>query len=187
MNGRKVFVDPSFMVAAREPCGVIYFDGQPDRTAWPRLKLQPRIGLPATSDDGHDGPVTPTKDARKRLFINGTRPGAVPRMGMYPEASELFWPPTKIDLSVEILGHRVVIEGDSDGRAELWDQDELLDQQEVVGCRDPESANFGLSHITQEQEFGPRCRAESQRRSQPFLDRMVQWTFPHDNPRREIE
>lgn len=129
MNGREVFVGPCLMVAASERCGVIHFDGQRDRTAWPRLKLQPGIGLATASDDGHDGPVTPTKDARKRLFINGTRPGAVPRMGMYPEASKLFRPPTKIDLPVEELGHLVVSKRDSDDRAELWDQDELLDQQ----------------------------------------------------------
>ena len=114
MNGRDVFVGPDFMVAAGERHGIAHFDGQLLRTARPRLELHSSIGLAAASDDRHDGPVAPTKDAGKRLFIHRTWPGAVPWMRMDPDTSEFFRSPTEIDLPVEVIGNCVVCEGNGD-------------------------------------------------------------------------
>ncbi len=81
-------------------------------------------------------------------------------MGVNPHAREFLRPPTEIDLLVEEFGHRIVREGHCHGRADLWDQDEVLDQQQVITGRNPKATNFGLTDITQEQEFRPGCRTE---------------------------
>lgn len=91
------------------------------------MELHSSIGLSAASDDRHDGPVAPTKHSRKRLFINRTWPGAVARMGMNPNSREFLGLATEIDLVVEELGHGVIRERNGHGRADLWDQDEVLD------------------------------------------------------------
>ena len=121
MNGGEVFVGPGVVVTPCERRGIAHFDRQPKGTTGSRLELQPGVSRTATGDDRHDRPVAPAKDARQRLFINGTWAGAVPRMGMNPHAREFLRPPTEIDLLVEEFGHRIVREGHCHGRTDLWD------------------------------------------------------------------
>lgn len=128
MNGGKVFVGPGIVVTPHEWRGITHFDGQPERTARSGLKLQSSVGLTAASNDRHDGPVAPAKDTYERLFINGTGSGAIPRMGMNPNPREFLGLATEIDLLVEELGHSVIRERNGHGRADLSDQDEVLDQ-----------------------------------------------------------
>lgn len=46
---------------------------------------------------------------------------------MNPNSREFLGLATEIDLVVEELGHGVIRERNGHGRADLWDQDEVLD------------------------------------------------------------
>lgn len=115
MNSSEVLVGPGIVVTPHEWRGITHFDGQPEQTARSGLKLQASVGLTAASDDRHDRPVAPAKDTRKRLFINSTGLGAVPRMAVNPNPREFLRLATEINLPVEELGHRVVIERNGHG------------------------------------------------------------------------
>ena len=79
---------------------------------------------------------------------------------MNPNSCAFVGLPTEIDLLVKVLGHGVVYERNGDGRADLWDQDEVLDQQQVVGCRNSKATHLSVTEVSHEQEFRPGCRTE---------------------------
>jgi hypothetical protein len=67
---------------------------------------------------------------------------------MDPDPSKLLRPPSRIDLLIKELGNCDIIKGDRHGRARLPHQDEVFNQEQVCGVRDPESANFRVSVIS---------------------------------------
>ena len=184
MDGGEVLGSPGSVVTPRKRSGVIDFKRQSERTTRSRPELQSGVGLAPAGDDRHDRPVAPPEDASKRLFVNATRTCRVTRMCVNPHSSELFRSATEINLPIEELGHRVVNKRDRDGRTGLRDKDELLNEQQIVGRRDPKPADFGVTRITQKQELGPRGRAEPQSRSGLSPHREGWWAFQHDSPRR---
>ena len=70
-------------------------------------------------------------------------------MRVQPDTAELFWFQTRIHLFVVEIGDGFVIELDSDRRALLTYQTDVLNQQEVIGRRDGEATNLGVTRIPQ--------------------------------------
>ena len=70
---------------------------------------------------------------------------------MHPHTGELFRPPFGIDLLVEVVGDGLVIEGDMRPGADLLDESNILNQQQVVAGGNAEAADLGVTVITQEQ------------------------------------
>jgi len=56
-----------------------------------------------------------------------------------------------IDLLVEEIGDRFIVELHADWRAFLPHQTDILDQQQVVGRRDAEGTDLGVTPVTPEQ------------------------------------
>lgn len=185
-DGSEVFVGPGVVLAPRERGGIAHFNWQPERTARTCPELQAGVGRAAAGDNRHHSPVAPTEDTRKCLFVDDARFGTVARMSMNPDSRELFRSPTQVDLLVEELGHGFIHKRHRDWRADLRDQDEFLNQQQIVGAGDPEPSHFGIAEITQEQQLGPRGRAEPECRSTVWWkSTFALHSFPgHGTPRK---
>jgi hypothetical protein len=48
-------------------------------------------------------------------------------MGMNPDAAHLFRPPPGVHLTIEKVGHRMVVEADRDARTDLADELDIFD------------------------------------------------------------
>ena len=88
-------------------------------------------------------------------------------MRVDPDSGELLGPATRIDLVIEIVRHGLVVELHMDPAASLADEPHVLDEQQVVARRNPESTDLRLTQVTQVQELGPGGGAESQYRRTP--------------------
>lgn len=154
------------MVAAGEWLLVIDGQRQIHGAARSGGELQSRERVAAAGHDRHHGPVAPTEHASERLFIDGTGPSRIARMRVDPDPPELLGSQASIDLLIEVLGHRIVVERDGDHGAALADEHEVFNQQQVISSGDAEAADFGLAEITQEQQLGPRGRPEAERGSE---------------------
>ena len=76
-------------------------------------------------------------------------------MGVDPEAAHLLRPSPGIHLAIEEIGHRIVVEDDRDATADLADEQNVFDIQQIVGRRNSEPADLGFAQVTQAQEFRP--------------------------------
>jgi len=85
-------------------------------------------------------------------------------MGMDPDPREAGRIQTPVNLVVEEVGDRIVTETDRHRGAGLLDEDNVFHQQRIIGRRQAEAADFGLTQITQVQEFRPGIRGEQQGR-----------------------
>ena len=103
-------------------------------------------------------------------------------MCVNPDPSKLFGTQPAINLAVEELGDRIVLERDRDDGTVLAHEDEVFNEQQVIGGGDPEAADFGLAEITQEQELGPRRRMKAEHRA--LWSRLNQTLFRRWFPRR---
>ena len=148
------------MIAARERLPVIDGKRQTQGTSRSRRKLESGERVTATGDDRHHGPVAAPEHAGECFLIDGTRLGRLARMGVNPDPPELFGTQSAINLPIEELGDRLVLEGDRDDGTVLAHQHEVFDQQQIVSGGNPEAPDFGLTEITQEQQLGPRGRME---------------------------
>ena len=83
-------------------------------------------------------------------------------MSVDPDSGELLGPSPCIVLLIKQVGDRFIVEGNVSPGADLRDQLEILDQQQVVGGGDSKSADLGRPAITQEQQLRPGGRAESE-------------------------
>ena len=83
---------------------------------------------------------------------------------MNPDPPKLFWTEARVHLVVKEVGHRLIIEGHMSQRAGLLHQLQVLYQQQIVLSSNPEASDFGVSIITQVQQFRPGSRAEPQLR-----------------------
>src|SRR5690606_34990642 len=112
-------------------------------------------GGTASGEDGHDRPVTVAEHPLERVMIGRTRFRGTSRMRVNPDPAELLWFTVEVDLVLEELGDSQVVERHERLGAMLFNQDHVLDKQQIVRFRDPESADFGWSEITQKQQFRP--------------------------------
>ncbi len=146
-----IFLFPASPVRPLEWLTPIDGDGDPQAAARSSVELQPGVGLTATGENRHEGPITSPEDAGKRLFVDATGVGRRPRMAVDPDSGKLLWPTTGIDLVIEELSHRPVIECHGDWRAVLLKQHELIHIKQIGGAGDAETADFGGPEISQEQ------------------------------------
>ncbi|MDB5348494.1 MAG: hypothetical protein JWP89_6871 [Schlesneria sp.] len=70
-------------------------------------------------------------------------------MRVDPDPTKLFRPPSCIDLIVEEFRDGCIVKRDAYRRADLLNQNHVFDQQQIIGMRDPEAANFRVTSITQ--------------------------------------
>ena len=68
-----------------------------------------------------------------------------------------------VDLAVEEVCHRMVVEEDRDATAPLEDQLDVLDVEQVVGRGDAEAAHLGVAQVAQVQKFRPGRGAQPKR------------------------
>lgn len=109
---------------------------------------QPAEHLPAAGQDKHHGPIGPAKDPFKRLLVGLARLGRVARVRVNPDPRELLRLAAGVDLGVKKVGHRLVFELDVGPGGGLSDERDVLDQQQIVGRRNPEPADLGFTFVT---------------------------------------
>src|SRR5687768_4603289 len=83
-------------------------------------------------------------------------------MGMHPDSGKPLRWQARIDLGVEEVSHRLVVEAYRDFRARLVDQAEIFDEQQIVLARDAKSADLGVAQVTQVQQLRPGIRGQPQ-------------------------
>ena len=81
-------------------------------------------------------------------------------MRVQPDTAELFGFQTGIHLFVVEIGDGFVIELNGDRRALLTYQTDVLNQQQIIGRRDGEAADLGITRVPQVQQLGPRVGGE---------------------------
>ena len=69
-----------------------------------------------------------------------------------------------VDLLIEVIGDRLVVELNGHRSAGLPDQPNIVDQQQILGRRDPKTSHLGRSQVTQVQQLGPGIRRQPQGR-----------------------
>jgi hypothetical protein len=129
------------------------------------MKLQAGVGLHATGEDGHHGPITPAEDPCKGFLVDTAGLRGIARMRMNPNPSAVRRLPAQINLLIEELGDGVIFESHGDDRADLAEQHKLFHEQQVVCRGNPKTADFGVTQIPQEQQLGPRCRRKPECRT----------------------
>ena len=118
----------------------------------------------ASGEDEHHCPVAVAERSLERLHVDMAGARRVAGVGVYPDPPALFGGASEIDLLLEVLSHRDVVERDECLGAALADELDLADQQQVIRAGDAERADFGRADVTQEQQLGPGCRREPQAR-----------------------
>ena len=68
-------------------------------------------------------------------------------MGVNPHPRKAFGRESEIDLLVKKIRHGSVVEFHGYGRADLFDQPNVFDQQRISGGRDSEAADFGGAEV----------------------------------------
>ena len=74
-------------------------------------------------------------------------------MRVQPNSGELFWPAPTVDLRIEEIGNRLVVEGNMHAVAILFDELHVFDEQQIIARRNSETADFRFAVVTQENEF----------------------------------
>jgi hypothetical protein len=83
-------------------------------------------------------------------------------MGMHPDSGKLFNLSALINLPVEKIGHRGIIEGYGHAGAGLSYERHVFDVEQIIRSRNPKSADFRIAVIPQEDQLCPCSRAKSQ-------------------------
>jgi hypothetical protein len=98
-------------------------------------------------EDEHHRPFDTAEAALEGFFVDETGFGAEARMRVQPDTAELFWFQTRIHLFVVEIGDGFVIELNGDRRALLMYQTDVFNQQQVIGGRDGEATNLGVTRV----------------------------------------
>lgn len=159
-----VFLLPGDVIGSAELHRILDFDRNLDLATRSGSKPQSCVGLPSLGQDEHQRPITTTEDTVKRLFVDATGFRRVTRMRVNPDTEELLRGESVVDLSIEVIGDGFVIKLNGNDRRSLADQPHVAQQQQVVHRTDSKTTHFGVSGVTQKQEFGPRVGSEPQHR-----------------------
>ena len=122
---------------------------------WTAAESQPGVGLTTPGQNDHHRPGQPAEHAGECGFIRGARFGTLAGMRVNPHPAELFERSTEIDLFVEVIRHRLVVEFDRDAGRPLWNQSHVGDAESILGRADAEPTDFGVTPVPQKQQFAP--------------------------------
>ncbi len=102
-------------------------------------------------------------------------------MRLDPKPPELRGRPARVDLLVEEVCDRPVVEFDVDCGADLFDKRDVFDPQQVARGGQAEPADLGAAEVTQEEEFGPGRGCEPQDRPFRLRRREIERFLLHGN------
>jgi hypothetical protein len=160
----QVLLLPQAVVSTLERVRVVDLDAEAERQRTALMPGELCKRATAAGQDEHHGPVAVAERSLERLHVDVAGARRIAGMGVNPDPAALFGAATEIDLLLEVLSHRDVIERDERLGTALADELDLADQQQVVGTSDAEGPDFGRADVTQEQQLGPGCRREPQAR-----------------------
>ncbi|TWU33420.1 hypothetical protein Q31b_57370 [Novipirellula aureliae] len=152
-NVSVVRIKPRFGIGRREVVRIVnlgiesHGDGRAD------VVPQSSIGRSVLGQDKHNGPIRGRERAVEGVFIRPTWQRRATRMGVNPDPGKLVRRPSFVDLSIEEVGNRFVIELDGHRGAALSYEFDVDDQQWVVGIADTESTDFAWPRITQAEQL----------------------------------
>ncbi len=105
---------------------------------------------------------------RRQVSLSVRLGAAVAWMSVNPDSTELLGLATSVNSFVEEVDNRVVVELDRHCRAALTDEADVLHEQQIIGGRDTEAANFGVAETTSRDQgrerFASRVRPQFRRR-----------------------
>ena len=123
-----VFALPAVRIGGGErPC-VVDAHRDLDLAAGSGIEPQPGVGLTFLREDRHHRPVASAEDPLERLFVNAARHGRIAGMRVQPQSEEPLRRQAGIDLLVEEVGHRFVVEFDGNDRRLLADQPHVFNE-----------------------------------------------------------
>ena len=135
-------------------------DGNFDGHMHANAKAKASIGCPASRQDKHERPVSPSEDSEESLFIRMAWLGTIPRMRMDPHSAEAMRSQASVDLFIKVVRHPIVVETNRPCGTGLPDQAPIGNIERLIGGRDPEAADFRFSEVTQIQKLGPSRRTK---------------------------
>jgi hypothetical protein len=153
---------PGAVLAARKWPAEVDFDRQPLLSAGADIEPHAAVGLAVLGQDEHHRPVGAAEDTLPRFLVHGAGKGTAARMRMHPDSPEAFGLEAGIDLPVEELRHRLIVEANRRLRAILLHQLHVIHVQQVAICGNAESAHFSRPEVPQVQQLGPGRRTEPQ-------------------------
>ena len=156
-----VFLVPGVLAGSIEGSREIHFVGNFQFAARPDVESQTGISLAAAGQDEHHRPIGPSEAAGERLFIDAARICTVAGVRMHPNAGKLSWMAALVHLEIEEIGDGFILESHTDLRALLLHQENIFDQQQIIGLRDSETADLRVARIAQKQQLGPGKRIKS--------------------------
>ncbi len=128
VNAAFVFALPAVRIGSGErPC-VIDAHRDLDLAAGTGVEPQPNVRLAFLRENGHHRPVTTAEDPLERLFVNAARHGRIAGMRVQPQSEEPLRRQSGINLLVEEVGNRFVIEFDGNDRRLLPDQPYIFNE-----------------------------------------------------------
>ena len=146
-----IFRLPRWPVGSWEGMAPIDSQRQLLLSAGTRRKVDSSVGLAPAGQNRHHRPVGTSKHALKGFFVDSAGTGRVPRVRVNPDAGELFWTSPKVDLLVKEICDGNIVKCDGDDRANLLDQHNIFNEQQVFRGRNSESADLGRPYVTQKQ------------------------------------
>jgi len=150
------------MVRGGKRLRVIHLHRQFEISAGPDIEAEAGIGLVCLGENEHDGPVALAEDAQECLLIGATGRGAASRMGVQPDAGELFRLAPQVHLLLKEIGDRRIVKSNRDLGTALLHGEELLDQQRIVRGRNAKAADLGTTGMTKTLQFRPGRGGEPQ-------------------------
>ena len=83
-------------------------------------------------------------------------------MGMKPSPGELFGLASGIHLAVKIVRHGLIIQRHGRHVADLADQFDIFEVEQIIVGRDAEATDFASARIAEVKQLGPGRGAQSQ-------------------------
>ena len=112
---------PSVWIAASEVPHIVNVNWYLEPGTRSDVETKSRVGSSFPSENEHHGPFRTSEHAIERFFVRQARIGAVSWVSMHPDTGELLGPMPDIDLRVEQICNRVVVEGNVRPRTNLLD------------------------------------------------------------------
>ncbi len=107
------------------------------------------VGLPTLRDDEHHSPITMSEDSLERLNVNMAGLRRISGMRVDPDACKLFGTVATVDLIVKEVRDSEVFECDGHFGAVLFDEDEVIDEQQVFCFGHSKPTDFRRPSVTQ--------------------------------------